>query len=92
MYIILIYDIITDENSSRTLNNVFKICKRYLSHVQKSVFEGELSQFEYMKMKSELSEYIRVDKDSVIVYIMRNKNWTEKEFLGIVEDKTSNFF
>lgn len=42
MYVILVYDIKTDENGQKVLNKTFKICKKYLSHIQNSVFEGDL--------------------------------------------------
>lgn len=92
MYIVLIYDIIMDKAGPRILRNVFKICKKYLTHIQKSVFEGNLTELEYMKLKSELDRYIRKDKDSVIVFKSRSEKWLDKEFLGLVDDKTSNFF
>ncbi|NLY76940.1 MAG: CRISPR-associated endonuclease Cas2 [Tissierellia bacterium] len=92
MYIILMYDIVLDKKGQRTLRNVFKICKKYLTHIQKSVFEGNLSELEYMKLKSELSGHIRKDKDSLIVFKSWNEKWLDKEFLGVVDDKTSNFF
>ena len=44
MYIILVYDIRVDEKGQKILNKVFKVCKRYLCHIQSSVFEGELSE------------------------------------------------
>ena len=43
MYIILVYDIKSDDGGQKVLSKTFKICKRYLSHIQNSVFEGELS-------------------------------------------------
>ena len=43
MYVILIYDIAGEDNGGRRLNRVFKTCKKYLTHIQKSVFEGTLS-------------------------------------------------
>ena len=43
MYIILVYDILSDENGARISRNIFKICKKYLTNVQKSVFEGEIT-------------------------------------------------
>ena len=81
-----------DKKGAKILRNVFKICKKYLTHIQKSVFEGNLTDLEYMKLKYELNEYIRKDKDSLIVFKSRNDKWLDKEFLGIVDDKTSNFF
>ena len=43
VYVILVYDINLDEKEgSRVLTKVYKICKKYLNHIQNSVFEGEL--------------------------------------------------
>ena len=86
------YDIATDEESPRITRKTFKTCKKYLTHIQKSVFEGNLTKLQLMKLKSELGKYIRKDKDSVIIFISRSERWLEKEFLGLVDDKTSNFF
>lgn len=92
MYIILIYDIPLENKGARVSRNVFKICKKYLSHVQKSVFEGELSLGLLKQLEAELSEWIRTDSDSIIVFKSRNKRWLEKEFWGAEDDLTSNFF
>lgn len=92
MYIILIYDIPLENKGVRVSRNVFKICKKYLSHVQKSVFEGELSLGLLKQLEAELSEWIRTDIDSIIVFKSRNKRWLEKEFWGAEDDLTSNFF
>lgn len=92
MYIILVYDILADREGAKVSRNVFKICKRYLTHIQKSVFEGNLTQLQYFKLKSELNNYIRQDKDSLIVFKSRSERWLEKQFLGLKDDKTSKFF
>lgn len=94
MYVILVYDInLEDKEGRKVLRNVYKICKKYLVHIQNSVFEGELLESQLMKLKSELKAYIRDDKDSVIVFKSRNQRWMEKMFFGKVEDDvTDNFF
>lgn len=92
LYIILMYDIITDEESPKVHRNVFKICKKYLTNVQKSVFEGNLSELKLRELKFELEKYIRDGKDSLIIFKSRNERWLEKDMLGVVEDKTSRFF
>jgi CRISPR-associated protein Cas2 len=92
LYVVLIYDIVTDEKGPKVLRNTFKICSRYLTHIQKSVFEGNLTQLQLMKLKSELDQYIRKDKDSVIIFKSRNEKWLDKEFWGVIDDKTSKFF
>jgi len=92
MYIILVYDIPLDNGGPKVSRNIFKICKKYLSHIQNSVFEGELSKSQLAKLEFELDQFIRKDEDSVIVFKSRNERWLEKEFLGVEDDKTSNFF
>ena len=57
MYIILVYDILSDENGSRISRNIFKICKKYLTHIQKSVFEGEITPVLLRKLYLELRKY-----------------------------------
>lgn len=44
-----------DENGAKVLRHVFKICKKYLSHIQKSVFEGELTKSQLQKLTVELN-------------------------------------
>ncbi|WP_432407990.1 CRISPR-associated endonuclease Cas2 [Wukongibacter sp. M2B1] len=92
MYVVLMYDIMMDECGARVQRKTFKICKRYLTHIQKSVFEGNLSELNLMKLKNELSAYIRQDKDCFIIFRSRDEKWLDKEFLGKEDDKTSNFF
>lgn len=93
MYVILVYDInLEEKEGQKVLRKVFKICKKYLVHIQNSVFEGELLESQAMKLKAELDMYIRENKDSVILFKSRSQKWLEKEFLGKIEDdKTDNF-
>ncbi len=93
MYVILVYDINLEEKEGRrVMRNVYKTCKKYLVHIQNSVFEGELLDSQMLNLKTELNRYIRDDKDSVIVFNSRSQRWLDKEFLGMIEDdKTSNF-
>ena len=93
MYVILVYDInLEEKEGQKVLKKVFKTCKKYLVHIQNSVFEGELLESQILKLKAELNNYIREDKDSVIVFKSRSQRWLDKDFLGKVEDdKTSNF-
>lgn len=92
MYIILIYDIAQDNGGAKVSRNIFKTCKKYLTHVQKSVFEGEITPALLVKLRMELDKYIRDEEDSVIVFSSRQERWLEKEFWGVADEKTSNFF
>lgn len=93
MYVILVYDInLEKKEGQKVLRKVFKTCKKYLTHIQNSVFEGELLDSQMVALNKELDEYVRHDLDSVIVFKSRNQRWLDKEFIGKVEDdKTSNF-
>ena len=48
MFVILAYDV-----ASTRGNKIMKICRKYLRHIQKSVFEGSLSD---AKLKSRQDE------------------------------------
>lgn len=91
MYIILVYDIKTDKPGARVMRRTFKTCKKYLIHIQNSVFEGEISEAQLMKLRIELKDIIRPDVDSLIVFKCRSEKWIPKEMWGIQEDKTTNF-
>lgn len=97
MYLVLIYDIaLASEGKQRTedsrvLRRVFKICKTYLTHIQNSVFEGELSEPQLLKLKGELKKFLRREKDSCIIFRGRNNVWMQKEFLTAPHDQTSQF-
>lgn len=92
MYVVLVYDISGDENGQKVLGRVFKICKKYLTHIQNSVFEGEITEGQIAKLNSELNKFIRKNLDSVIIFKSRNEKWLDKEFWGKKNDALSNFF
>lgn len=91
MYVILVYDICGDDGGQRVLNKTFKICKKYLNHIQNSEFEGELSEPQILNLRYELNEYLRKDIDSVILFKSRNERWLKKELWAREDDKTDNF-
>ncbi|MBL1215645.1 MAG: CRISPR-associated endonuclease Cas2 [Ignavibacteriae bacterium] len=87
MYYLLVYDIA----SHKRLPKVLKTCRKYLYWVQCSVFEGELSNSQYLSLKAELSSKINKKEDSVIFYCIRTVNVVDKKILGIEKNKISNF-
>ena len=88
MYVVLVYDISQTENGRKRWSHIFKICKKYLSHIQNSVFEGEISRSQLAKMQNELKPYIDRSLDSVILFKSRQEKWLDKEFWGMKDDKT----
>lgn len=93
MYVILVYDISLEEKGARVLNRVFKICKKYLNHVQKSVFEGEITPAKLKKLEQELRAHVREELDSILIFKNTNKKWLQKDYIGIDgTELVSNFF
>ena len=89
MYIVLVYDVSQEENGARRWSRIFKICKKYLTHIQNSVFEGELSKGQLAQLQKELKEYMDKELDSVIIFKSRQEKWLDKEFWGRKDDLTS---
>ena len=89
MYVVLVYDVSQEENGARRWSRIFKICKKYLTHIQNSVFEGELSKTQLAQLQKELNEYIDKELDSVIIFKSRQEKWLDKEFWGRNDDLTS---
>lgn len=90
MYVVLVYDIKTVDDHARVTNWVFKTCKKFLTHVQNSVFEGDLNKAQFIDMKLQLKKYLRSNLDSCIIFKSNNNKWLSKEFLVEEEDKTLN--
>ena len=88
-YFVLVYDVSQAENGARRWSRIFKICKKYLTHIQNSVFEGELSKGQLAQLQKELKEYIDKELDSVIIFKSRQEKWLDKEFWGRKDDLTS---
>jgi len=73
MKIILVYDIATEDSSDQArLNRIRKIIKKYIHHVQKSVFEGEITPSKLERMKREILDAVDKDRDSVIIYVLED--------------------
>lgn len=71
---------------------VFKICKKYLIHHQKSVFRGAITPSSLLKMKREIETIIHPDEDFVTIIKLINRSYFDEETLGInKKDGTSLF-
>ena len=75
MFVIVTYDVNVKRN-----NKVLKICRKYLIHVQKSVFEGNITEAKLRKLKSELKRTTKTDEDSVIIYRFDSLKYKQGSF------------
>ncbi len=91
MYVVLVYDINQNNNGQKRWSHIFKTCKKYLTHIQNSVFEGEISNVQLVKLQHELDSFIDKENDSVIIFKSRHERWLDKEFWGKEDEKMSCF-
>ncbi len=85
MFVILVYDI-----NIKRVAKVLKTCRNYLYWVQNSVFEGEISDANYKKLKVELKKIINDDEDSIIFYTFRTTKYSNRETVGIKKGGQDN--
>ena len=91
MKVIFIYDIeIRDKRDAQRLNKVKKIARKYLNHIQKSVFEGKLTESQIYKMQTEILKVIDKNVDNVIFYLIPDGVKIERRLLTNLEDKNRN--
>ncbi len=79
MYVILAYDI-----RVKRVSKVQNTVKQYLRPVQKSVFEGFLSEGELNRLKAELLTRINTEEDSVRIYSFQNYQGASIDEIGQV--------
>lgn len=86
MYVILVYDIGIEGNGQKRWNRVFKLCKQNLIHIQKSVFEGEITEANLYKLKKDIEGEIDESTDSVVIFKSRDQRWLDKDVMGMEQD------
>lgn len=82
-YAFLFYDV-----GEKRVNRVFKICKKYLSHYQKSVFRGEITPANLILLRKDLKKIIDEEKDFVCIIKLMNDNVYGEEVLGNKQNET----
>lgn len=91
MKVILIYDVeLKEPRDQKRLNKVRKIARRYLIHIQKSVFEGELTEGQIYQLEKEIKNEINPESDSVILYLVGDGVKVTRKILSNINDKTNN--
>ena len=77
MYVILTYDV-----RAKRVGKVRKIATQYLRPVQRSVFEGFLSEGRLTRLKKEMKSVILSQEDSIRIYKFQNLQGAETETIG----------
>ena len=76
-YAFLFYDV-----GEKRVQKVFKICKKYLSHFQKSVFRGDMTPSKFIQLRNELNRVIDKEEGFVCIIKLMNDNVFGEEVLG----------
>lgn len=86
-YVFLFYDI-----GEKRVNKVFKICKKYLKHHQKSVFRGDITPSQIISLRDELKKVINKQEDFVTMIKMFNSASFNEETIGTNHSNTEALF
>jgi len=86
MFVIVVYDI-----KEERVQKLHKTCKKYLTWVQKSVFEGEITEANFIRLLKEIEKIIDKNYDSVIIYKFRTKSYYERQEIGIPKPSHEDF-
>lgn len=77
MYVILMYDI-----GEKRVGKMLKLCRRYLSWIQNSVFEGEISEVKLKELVLHAKVLMDEEVDSLIIFKSRDERWLDKQIVG----------
>ncbi|NLU27773.1 MAG: CRISPR-associated endonuclease Cas2 [Hungateiclostridium thermocellum] len=80
MFAIMVYDI-----GEKRVQKILKTSRKYLYWVQNSVFEGEITDANYLKLKAELKKIIDEEYDSILFYTFRTTKYSSRENIGIIK-------
>jgi len=76
-YVIVFYDV-----GEKRVAKIFKICKQYLKHFQKSVFRGHITPANYLELKGKLKKNIDPDHDFVTFIQTMSESSFHEESIG----------
>lgn len=82
-YAFVFYDV-----KEKRVQKVFKICKKYLSHFQYSVFRGEMTPSKLIQLRTDLKAVLNQEEDFVCIIKLMNDNVFGEEILGKSDRET----
>jgi len=85
MFVILVYDF-----AEKRVGKALKIGRKYLHWVQNSVLEGEISNANFIKLKTELKSLMNPNEDSIILYTFRTQKYSKREEYGLKKGGDEN--
>ena len=86
MYEVLVYDI-----GEKRVGKMLKLCRQYLSWIQNSVFEGEITEVKLKALLLQAEEIMEKEQDSIILFKGKSQWVLNKEIIGLERCSTDNF-
>lgn len=86
MYVILVYDI-----GEKRVGKMLKLCREYLTWIQNSVFEGEITEVKLKELLLRARDIMDLDDDSIIIFKSRDEKWLDKEIIGVEKNEPTQF-
>ena len=93
-YAFVFYDIADKESEAgkNRVSKVFKCCKKYFKHHQKSVFRGNITPSNLIKFKSEIMKIIDSKLDFVSIIKLQSKAVFDEEIIGNQNQDSESIF
>lgn len=82
-YAFVFYDV-----GEKRVQKVFKVCKKYLSHFQYSVFRGEITPSKLISLKNDLKKVVSINEDFICIIKLKNNNLFGEEIIGSKRNST----
>ncbi|MEE1783263.1 CRISPR-associated endonuclease Cas2 [Streptomyces sp. SP17BM10] len=80
MHVIVVYDTAAERNPK-----ILRTCRKYLHHVQRSVFEGQLSEAQLRRFQAAVQDVLDLDYDGVLIYTLPYGTKPQRIELGATE-------
>jgi CRISPR-associated protein Cas2 len=85
VYVVVVYDVEADRT-----RKFLKLLRRYLIHVQNSVFEGDITEGTLKELEGQLESMLK-DGESIIVYEMGSERYVDRSVYGDDPAEDSQF-
>ena len=76
-YAFVFYDV-----NEKRVQKVFKVCKKYLSHFQFSVFRGDITPSKLIELENALQKVIDTEEDFLCIIKLMNDNVFGEDIIG----------
>ncbi len=86
MYIVAMYDV-----GKKRVGKMLKLFRQYLSWIQNSVFEGEITEVKLLELKEKAKMIMNEETDSLIIFKTRQEKWLDKEIVGLERQNVDTF-